>query len=155
MAICDLKNPDLQKIAEGKQDLKSKMTEGLSGLGSIEDIQKKMNEGFKGLTTGATGPALVCNCVGGDPLAFDEESCLATGGSWVCKEVENFNLQEELLALNDKSPVDFAAGVQSIKEKFSGLVPDLNEKIKLASPAMGDFFENFQMPALPRQAIQF
>ena len=150
MAICDLKNPDLQKIAEGKQDLKSKMTEGLSGLGSMADIQKKMNEGFKGLTSGATGPALVCQCSGGDPLASTESECLATGGSWVCKEVENFNLQQELLSLNDKSPIDFAAGVQSIKEKFGELVPDLTDKINTISPAMGDFFKNFEMPALPK-----
>jgi len=150
MAICDLQNPDLKKITDSKADLKSKMTEGLSGLGSMEDIQKKMNEGFSGLTSGATGPATVCNCVGGDPLSFDEESCLATGGVWECKEVENYNLQEELLALNNASPANFASGVQSIKEKFGGLVPDLNDKIKTISPAMGDFFENFQMPPLPK-----
>jgi len=152
MAICTIKDADIKQVTEGKSSLKSLMTGDLSSLTSMESIQSKMNEGISNFNTAATGPAEVCTCQGGtNYLAGTQSECEEGGGTWVCKTVENFNLQQELLSLNDKSdPVDFAAGVQSIKDKFGDVVPDLNDKVAAASPALGDFFKNFSMPSLPK-----
>jgi hypothetical protein len=165
MAICNAKDEDIKAISEGKDKLKSLMSGDLSSIEGMEEAQKGMKQGFDLLAGKSVGPVKICQCKGYDESLLDTDSdfnvihptteveCTNAGGFWECKEVENFNLQEEMLKLNDASTsTEFSEKIADLKAKFGDAVDDLDEQISKVSPAIGDFIKNFKLPDLSKKS---
>ena len=163
MGKCTANNAQITEMTTAMSDLKSLMSGGPSSLGDMTTAQAKIKDGFDILAGKNTGPITLAYCQNFDDNLVEQDNdfnpitptseaaCIAAGGTWVTKEVENFNLHDELAKLNTStSGLDFGTKIQDIKNKFADLVPDLNEKIKAVSPEAGNFAENFKMPDIPK-----
>jgi hypothetical protein len=112
-----------------------------------------------------TGPTTLQYCTGYDetlvdgydvtesfqPTPSSQAECIAAGGTWVTKEVENFNLHDEINKLGTAgSGLEFGTMVSDIKKKFGDLVPDLQEQIEKISPEAAEQLANPSIPELPK-----
>jgi hypothetical protein len=148
--------------------MKDLMSGGLAKLNESEEAQKGMQKGFDLLAGKSIGPTEVCNCEGydqnkvpvdpysdepwyGPPSPTDQATCEAAGGTWVCKTIQNFNLRDQMAELGSLTdPNAFAFKVAEIKDRFANTVPNLGEQFSAVNEKLGDFFNNFQMPSLPK-----
>ena len=168
MANCGAKDEGIMGILGGKDKLKDLMSGDLSAISQSEEANKELQKGFDLLAGKSVGPMEVCNCEGYDPKKIpvdpydespwygpdaptDQATCEAAGGTWVCKTIENFSLRDQMTELGSiTDPNAFAFKVAEIKDRFANTVPNLGEQFSAISEDMGNFFNNFKMPALPK-----
>lgn len=168
MANCGTKDEGVTSILGGKDKLKDLMSGDLSAISQSEEANKELQQGFDLLAGKSVGPMEVCNCEGYDPKLVpvdpydenpwygpdaptDQATCETAGGTWVCKTIENFSLRDQMTELGAiTDPNAFAFKVAEIKDRFANNVPNLGDQFSAISEDMGNFFNNFQMPALPK-----
>ena len=168
MAQCGTKDEGVSNILGNKDKMKDLMSGGLAKLNESEEAQKGMQKGFDLLAGKSIGPTEVCNCEGydqnkvpvdpysdepwyGPPSPTDQATCEAAGGTWVCKTIQNFNLRDQMTELGGiTDPNAFAFKIAEIKDRFANNVPNLGEQFSAVDEKLGDFFNNFQMPSLPK-----
>lgn len=165
MGKCTANNAQITQMTTAMSDLKSLMSGGPTQLAGMQEAQNKIKEGFDILSGKNTGPITLQYCTGYDETLLDgydpvEDTtptpssmfeCEAAGGTWVTKEVENFNLHDEINKLGTaNSGLQFGTMVSDIKKKFGDLVPDLQEQIEKISPEAAEQLANPTIPELPK-----
>jgi hypothetical protein len=166
-SFCDNPDENIKSITDAKDKLKKLMSGDLSGIEGMEKAQAEMKKGFDLLAGKSIGPVEYCVCKNYiedfvENPEYDEftglmkppssqAACEEAGGTWECKTIENFNLQDQLGKLGSLTdPNAFAAKVSEIKEQFANTYPELNEAVGKVNKSLGEFFDKIELPSLPK-----